>query len=125
MKKSELVQAVREEIRALKLQKEGEDHEASMAIGQLEDIIKNAGELMYKIGPDEKDIPGWIQDHISQAQNFINQANTSYHEIESQPDPNQMALEGKKKKGVDGKACWDGYRYGGTKDGKDICIKIK
>jgi len=125
MKKSELVQAVREEIRALKIQKEGEDHEVSMAIGQLEDIIKNAGELMYKIGPGEKDIPGWIQDHISQAQNFINQANTGYHELgDSQPDPNQMALEGKKK-GVDGKACWDGYRYGGTKDGKDICIKIK
>lgn len=124
MKKSELVQAVREEIRALKLQKEGEDHEASMAIGQLEDIIRNAGELMYKIGPDEKDIPGWIQDHISQAQNFINQANTNYHELEGQPDPNQLALEAKKK-GIDGKACWDGYRYGGTKDGKDICIKIK
>lgn len=124
MKKSELIQAVREEIRAIKLQKEGEDHEVSMAMGQLEDIIKNASELMYKIGPDEKDIPGWIQDHISQAQSYINQANTGYHELESQPDPNQMALEGKKK-GVDGKVCWDGYRYGGTKDGKDICIKIK
>lgn len=30
-----------------------------------------------------------------------------------------------KAKGTDGKACWKGYRYGGTKDGKDICIKIK
>jgi hypothetical protein len=30
-----------------------------------------------------------------------------------------------KKKGTDGKACWKGYRYAGTKDGKDICIKIK
>lgn len=124
MKKSELTQAIREVLRASKVQEESQDHEVSMAIGQLEDIIKNAGELMYKIGPDEKDIPGWIQDHISQAQNFINQANTSYHETESQPDPNQMALEGKKK-GSDGKACWDGYRYGGTKDGKDICIKVK
>lgn len=27
-------------------------------------------------------------------------------------------------KGVDGKACWKGYRYAGTKNGKDICIKI-
>ncbi len=124
MKTSELTQAIREVIRTSKVQKEGQDHEVSMAIGQLEDIIKNAGELMYKIGPDEKDVPGWIQDHISQAQNFINQANTSYHELEGQPDPQQMALEGKKK-GSDGKGCWDGYRYGGTKDGKDICIKIK
>ena len=24
-----------------------------------------------------------------------------------------------KKKGADGKACWDGYRYAGTKNGKD------
>jgi len=29
-----------------------------------------------------------------------------------------------KVKGVDGKACWKGYRYAGTKDGKDICVKI-
>lgn len=29
-----------------------------------------------------------------------------------------------KQKGVDGKACWKGYRYAGTKDGKDICVKI-
>ncbi len=29
-----------------------------------------------------------------------------------------------KAKGSDGKACWKGYRYAGTKDGKDICIKI-
>jgi hypothetical protein len=28
------------------------------------------------------DLPGWIQDHISQAQNFINQANTSFHKLE-------------------------------------------
>ena len=28
-------------------------------------------------------------------------------------------------KGVDGKSCWKGYRYGGTENGKDICIKIK
>ena len=28
-------------------------------------------------------------------------------------------------KGVDGKACWDGYRYAGTEDGKDKCVKVK
>lgn len=28
-------------------------------------------------------------------------------------------------KGVDGKACWPGYRYAGTKNGKDICVPIK
>jgi hypothetical protein len=25
-------------------------------------------------------------------------------------------------KGADGKACWDGYRYAGTEDGKDVCV---
>ena len=29
-----------------------------------------------------------------------------------------------KKKGVDGKACWKGYRHAGTKDGKDKCVKV-
>jgi hypothetical protein len=58
------------------------DHEVSMAMGQLDDINKNVMELKGKIGSNEKNIPGWIQDHISQAQNFINQANTGYHELE-------------------------------------------
>jgi hypothetical protein len=35
------------------------------------------------------------------------------------------AVEEEKIKGADGKACWDGYRYNGTKDGKDDCVKVK
>jgi hypothetical protein len=31
---------------------------------------------------------------------------------------------GEKVKGVDGKACWKGYRYAGTEDGKDKCVKV-
>ena len=31
----------------------------------------------------------------------------------------------KRKKGVDGKACWKGYRYAGTKNSKDKCVKTK
>jgi hypothetical protein len=57
-----------------------EDHEVGMAINLLDDIIMNAQQLKMKIGGQERDIPGWIQDHISQSQNFINQANTNYHE---------------------------------------------
>ena len=30
-----------------------------------------------------------------------------------------------KKKGSDGKACWKGYRYAGTENGKDKCVKMK
>ena len=58
-----------------------DDHEVSMAGGQLDDIIRNATELKTKVGTQETDLPGWIQDHISQAQNFINQANTSFHKL--------------------------------------------
>lgn len=58
-----------------------EDHEVGMAQNLLKDIISNASQLMNKIGQNEMDLPGWIQDHISQAQNYINQANTGYHEL--------------------------------------------
>jgi hypothetical protein len=27
-------------------------------------------------------------------------------------------------KGADGKACWKGYRYNGTENGKDKCVPI-
>ena len=60
--------------------KANEDHEVSMAGAQLDDIIKNATELKAKIGTMETDIPAWCQDHISQAQNYINQANTGFDE---------------------------------------------
>jgi hypothetical protein len=61
---------------------ETNDHEVSMAGGQLDDIIRNATELKGKVGEKELNLPGWIQDHISQAQNFINQANTGFHKLD-------------------------------------------
>jgi hypothetical protein len=57
-----------------------EDHEVSMAQNQLDSIIKAATELKNKIGEGEKDIPAWIQDHITNSENYINQAATNYHE---------------------------------------------
>ena len=30
-----------------------------------------------------------------------------------------------KKVGSDAKACWQGYRYQGTQNGRDICVKVK
>jgi len=30
-----------------------------------------------------------------------------------------------KEQGVDGKACWKGYRYAGTEDGKDKCVPME
>jgi hypothetical protein len=60
--------------------KEGEDHEVSMANNTLDAIINHATELKSKIGGNEKDIPAWIQDHITNAGNFISQAAENYHE---------------------------------------------
>jgi hypothetical protein len=97
---------------------ESEDHEVSMGHNLLDDIIKNATELKEKLGQEEKEIPAWIQDHISQSQNFISQANTNFHEYdkpEDVPTPqdaepmNESAPEGwektvlamKKKKEID------------------------
>ena len=60
---------------------ETQDHEVSMAGGQIDDIIRNATELKGKVGEKEMNLPGWIQDHISQAMQFINQANTSFHKL--------------------------------------------
>ena len=63
---------------------EGEDHEVSMAQSSLDTIIQHATELKSKIGENEKDIPAWIQDHITNAQNFISQATHNYHEYKSE-----------------------------------------
>ena len=65
---------------------ETNDHEVSMSGGQLDDIIRNATELKGKVGEKEMNLPGWIQDHISQAMQFINQANTGFHKLEGEQE---------------------------------------
>ena len=52
-----------------------------MALNFLKAIHKDVAELEQKIGPLERDLPGWIQDHISQAYNYIKQANDGFHEL--------------------------------------------
>ena len=58
------------------------DHEVSMAQNSLKAIISSASQLMAKLGDDERNIPGWIQDHIAKSENYIEQANQSFHELE-------------------------------------------
>jgi hypothetical protein len=58
------------------------DHEVGMALGQLEAICDSAIELQEKIGTVEINLPGWIQDHISQSYNYIKQANDGYHVLD-------------------------------------------
>ena len=71
--------------------KEGEDHEVSMANNTLDAIINHATELKSKIGGNEKDIPAWIQDHITNAGNFISQAAENYHEYGKNESKQQIA----------------------------------
>lgn len=61
---------------------EGEDHEVSMAKNSLKSIMKSVADLMQKLGNEERNIPGWIQDHITNAENFIDQAAQGFHELE-------------------------------------------
>jgi hypothetical protein len=59
---------------------ENDDHEVPMAHSALDSIIRHATELKGKVGMQDKDLPAWIQDHITNAENYIDQANTGYHE---------------------------------------------
>jgi uncharacterized protein YdaT len=63
------------------IKKEGMDHEVAMAQNSLEAIAKAAMELSQKIGTVERNIPGWIQDHITNAENYIEQAAQGFHEL--------------------------------------------
>jgi hypothetical protein len=85
---------------------EGEDHEVSMANNSLDTIIKMATELKAKMGEDEKDIPAWIQDHITNAENFISQASSNYHEY----GQNEARIA------EDKGPCWQGYKQVGMKN---------
>jgi len=90
-----------EKLRASKNETQGGDHEVSMGQNSLDTIIKHATELKSKLGNDEKDIPAWIQDHISQAANFISQAATNYHEHDK-PEDTPTELEEKAPEGWEG-----------------------
>jgi hypothetical protein len=58
------------------------DYEVSMSQKQMEAIIKNTTELRGKMGTAEFNVPAWVQDHISQALNFITQANVGFSKNE-------------------------------------------
>ncbi len=62
------------------IDEDNQDHEVSMAQNSLKSIISSASQLMNMLGQDEKNIPAWIQDHITNAENYINQASKNYHE---------------------------------------------
>ena len=63
--------------------KEG-DHEVAMAVSSLEAIAEAIVELRQKLGNQERNIPGWIQDHIAKAENYIEQAAQGFHELKGE-----------------------------------------
>lgn len=67
-----------------------EDHEVSMAQSSLNSILRSAMELKAKIGGNEIDIPAWIQDHITNSENFIDQASQGYHEYSNGGEHGEM-----------------------------------
>jgi archaellum component FlaC len=57
------------------------DHEVAMAVSSLKAIAEAIIELRQKLGNTERNIPGWIQDHIAKAENYIEQAAQGFHEL--------------------------------------------
>jgi archaellum component FlaC len=59
------------------------DHEVAMAVSSLEAIAEAIVELRQQLGNTERNIPGWIQDHIAKAENYIEQAAQGFHELKN------------------------------------------
>lgn len=68
------------------IKKEGMDHEVSMAQASLKSIMSSASKIMAMLGNEERDIPGWIQDHITNAENYIDQAAQGFHELDNETE---------------------------------------
>jgi len=66
--------------------KEGDDHEVAMAVSSLKAIAEAIVELRQKLGNQERNIPGWIQDHIAKAENYIEQAAQGFHELKGEEE---------------------------------------
>ena len=72
------------------LNEDHKDHEVSMAQSSLNSILRSAMELKAKIGNQEINIPAWIQDHITNSENFIDQASQGYHEYSNGGEHGKM-----------------------------------
>ena len=81
--------------KAKKLAEDGinEDYEVAMAQDSLDSIIRAAMMLKTQMGDNEVNLPAWIQDHITNSENYINQAAKGYHESDAQMDDEAGAEE--------------------------------
>jgi hypothetical protein len=102
------------------------DHEIQMARSELYKIAKYAIKLheMLKGRSEEQGLEAWQQSKITKAADYMGSV---YHNLEYEMKFGAQMAESEKQKGVDGKACWDGYKRMGTKQkgGKtvDNCVK--
>jgi hypothetical protein len=71
-----------DELQAQIVKEEGEDHEVAMAKSSLQSIMSSCSKLIIMLGDKERNIPGWIQDHITNAENYIDQAAQGFHELD-------------------------------------------
>ena len=98
------------------------DQEGDMAQRQLLTAKDAADELRSILSTDEN-LPEWVQKKIALAVDYLDTVRDYMKATKQQ----NMAEE--KQKGVDGKACWKGYKRMGTKmkGGKrvDNCVPIK
>jgi archaellum component FlaC len=90
--------------------KEG-DHEVKMAVSSLESMARAIIGLRQKLGNQERNIPGWVQDHISKAENYIEQAAQGFHEVSEKKDPIDVVVAEKKGKDLDGDGDVDSDDY--------------
>jgi len=127
------------------------DHEVQMARADLYKIAKYAIKLhdMLKSVSEAEGLEGWQQSKITKAADYIDSVfhsldydmkfgdgqmaesseKVSYKEsLSNALESKKKTLETEKQKGVDGKACWKGYKRMGTKKkgGKtvDNCVKM-
>jgi hypothetical protein len=83
-----------------------EDYEVAMAQDSLDSIIRAAMMLKAEMGDREVNLPAWIQDHITNSENYINQAAKGYHESDAQianhaGEEDESMYEARFKKGED------------------------
>ena len=104
------------------------DHEIQMARSELYKIAKYAIKLheMLKGRSEEQGLEAWQQSKITKASDYMSSV---FHNLDYEMKFGAQMAESEKQKGVDGKACWDGYKRMGTKQkgGKtvDNCVKVK
>ena len=77
---------------------------------EIEDTTKKKKSAKKESPKAQLDIPG-----------AANEETEVLEKEEVEVDGEKYILE--KIKGADGKACWKGYKYNGTKNGKDDCVK--